>query len=104
MKFTYVAIGALVALIPMASFALIGLEVVMIYQIAKSRDAVSVSDLAWFCARIIAMSFFLKILVAWLHFIPVVGQIANSLVAAGFIYFVYNVAEFHYDSISRNRS
>ncbi|RDB07524.1 hypothetical protein [Runella aurantiaca] len=101
MKFIYVVIGALIALFPGASFVLIAVEVVMVYQIAKSYDALNVSDLVWFCTKMVVVSSFLKFLAFWLHGIPVIGQIANSLVAGGFIYFVYDIADSHYLSIAR---
>jgi hypothetical protein len=101
MRFVYVTIGALIALFPMASYVLIAVEVVMVYQIAKSYDAVHLGDLLWFCSKMMLISFFLKFLASWLHFIPGLGQIANSLVAGGFIYFAYDVADSHYKSISR---
>ena len=100
-KFIYVAIGAVIALFPMASYVLIAVEVVMVYQIAKSYDAVRVFDLVWFCTKMGFLSLVLKFLATWLHIIPLVGQVANSLVAGGFIYFVYDVADSHYKSISR---
>jgi hypothetical protein len=101
MKFVYVAIGAAVALVPMASFMLIALEVVMVYQVAKSHDAVHLGDLVWFCSKMIFISLVLKFLAAWLHMIPLIGQVANSLVAAAFIYFVYEVADSHYAKVAR---
>lgn len=101
MKFVYVAIGALIALVPMASYVLIAVEVVMVYQIAKSYDAVNVGDLFWFCSKMVVISLFLKFLASWLHLIPGLGQIANSLVAGGFIYFAYDIADSHYKSVSR---
>lgn len=73
----------------------------MVYQIAKSYDAVHIGDLVWFCSKMVVLSVVLKFLATWLHIIPLVGQVANSLVAAAFIYFVYDVADSHYASISR---
>ena len=99
MKFWFVGIGAVVALFPMASFVLIALEVIMVFQIAKSHDAVHLGDIVWFCSIMVVVSLVLKFLAAWLHLIPIIGQIANSLVAAGFIYFVYEVADAHYKKI-----
>jgi hypothetical protein len=94
--YVYVGIGALIALLPLASFALIALEVIMIYQIAKSHDEVHLWEIVWYCSITEAVSFFLKFLALWLHFIPVIGQIANSIVAGGFIFFVYNLTDDHY--------
>jgi hypothetical protein len=99
-KIVYVVIGALVALFPLASFVLIAVEVVMVYQIAKSHNAFHLGDLIWFCSVMVIVSLFLKFLATWLHLIPGIGQLANSIVAGGFIYFVYDVADTHYRSIS----
>jgi len=97
-----VAIGAFFALFPMASFALIALEVIMVYQIANRYNAVYVGDLVWFCGKMIIVSFVLKFIATWLHFIPLVGQISNSLVAGGFIFLVFQIATSHYRRISRS--
>jgi len=87
----------------MASFVLIGLEVIMVYQVAKKHDAVRVDDLVWFCGKMVIISFFLKFFAAWLHFIPLLGQIANSAVAAGFLYLVFDIATAHYSKLSRSQ-
>ena len=92
----YVAVGAFVALFPLASFVLIALEVIMVFNIAKKYGHANVPDLFWFCSVMVTLSFFLKFFAAWLHFIPLIGQVANSAVAGGFIFFAYNVAEEHY--------
>jgi len=104
MKWGFIALGALIALVPLASFVLIGLEVVMVYQIAKNYNIINIGDLVWFCSKMILISLFLKFLAAWLHLIPVIGQIANSLVAGAFIYFVYDVADAHYSSLRKGNS
>lgn len=96
MKFIYVALGALIALFPLASFVLIAVEVVMVFQIAKKHDAVHLGLIVWFCTVMVPVSFVLKFLAAWLHMIPVIGQVSNSVVAAGFIYFVYELADAHF--------
>lgn len=58
MKFVCVAISALIALVPMASYVLIAVEVVMVYQIAKSHGAFNLSDLFWFCSKMVVISLF----------------------------------------------
>jgi hypothetical protein len=73
MKLIYIGIGAFVALFPMASFVLVALEVVMVYQIEKSHNAVYIGDLAWFCSIMVVVSLVLKFLAAWLHVMPVIG-------------------------------
>ncbi|MES2937132.1 MAG: hypothetical protein V4864_05600 [Pseudomonadota bacterium] len=103
MKLAYVAIGAFVALFPMASFVLIALEVVMVFQIAKKHNAVHLGDIIWFCSVMVVVSLVLKFIAAWLHFIPLLGQIANSLVAAAFIYFTYEVADAHYAKVAAGK-
>jgi hypothetical protein len=99
MKFTYVALGAVVALFPLASFILIAIEVAMVFQIAKKHDAVHLGLIVWFCTVMVPVSFVLKFIAAWLHFIPIIGQVSNSAVAAGFIYFVYEIADAHFGKI-----
>jgi hypothetical protein len=100
MKFTYVIIGALAALVPFASYGLIALEVIMVYQIAKSHNVVHLWDIVWFCSIMVTVSFFLSSLAIWMHMIPIIGQIANSIVAGGFIFFVYDLADTHYKKLS----
>jgi uncharacterized protein (DUF697 family) len=92
----YVAVGAFVALFPLASFVLIALEVVMVFNVAKKYGHANLGDLIWFCSAMVTLSLFLKFLAAWLHLIPIIGQVANSAVAATFIYFAYSVADEHY--------
>jgi hypothetical protein len=101
MKAVYVGIGAIVALFPMASFVLIALEVVMVFQIAKKHDAVHLGDIVWFCTVMIVVSAVLKFIAAWLHLIPLIGQVSNSLVAAAFIYFAYGLADAHYAKLGK---
>jgi hypothetical protein len=100
MKFVYVGIGAFVAFWPLASFVLIALEVLMVFRIAKSHNAVYLADLVWFCTILGVVSAVLKFIAAWLHAIPIIGQISNSLVAATFIFFVYDVADSHYAKVA----
>lgn len=104
MRWAYAAAGGFIALFPMASFVLLALEVVMVFQIAKKHDKVDVGDLAWFCSIMFVVSLFLKFFAAWLHLFPIIGQFANSLVAIGFILFVYEVADAHYRNLARESS
>lgn len=101
MQIVYVIIGALIALVPMASFVLIALETVMVFQIAKKHGVFHLGDLIWFCGIMVTLSFFLKFFASWLHLIPALGQISNSLVAGLFIYFVYEVADSHYANLAK---
>jgi hypothetical protein len=101
MKAVYVGIGAFVALFPFASFVLIALEVVMVFQIAKKHDAVHLGDIVWFCTIMIIVSAVLKFIAVWLHFIPLIGLVSNSLTAAAFIYFAYDLADAHYAKVGK---
>lgn len=103
MKAVCVALGALVALFPMASFVLLALEVAMVFYIAKSHDAVYVGDLFAFCTVMGIVSLVLKFIAAWLHLIPVIGQVSNSVVAALFIFFIYDLADAHYSKVARSK-
>jgi hypothetical protein len=96
-------IGALVALIPGASFILIPMEVVLIYQIAKKHDAFELGAFIFMATVIMSISLFLKALASFLHALPIIGQVANSLVAFGFIYAVGTVAEQHYAKRGQSR-
>lgn len=96
MVLAFAAIGAVVALIPGASFFLIPLELFMLYQIAEKHNAFELPTFLAMCAAIVTTSAFLKGLASFLHAIPIVGQLANSLVAAVFIAVVGLLAEKYY--------
>ncbi len=77
--------GGLLAFIPGASLLLIPLEVVMLFLIADKHDAFELPPFLAMIPPIIGVSAFLKAIAFVLHALPLVGQVANSLVAAGFI-------------------
>lgn len=77
--------GALIAFFPGASLLLIPLELVMLFLIADKHEAFELPPFLAMIPPIIGVSAFLKVIAFVLHALPLVGQIANSLVAAGFI-------------------
>jgi hypothetical protein len=101
MILTFALIGAVVALFPMASFILIPMEVALLYQIASKYNAFELGPFLAMTAALVTISTLLKGLASILHFIPVFGQVANSLVAFGFISLVGTLAERHYANRSR---
>jgi hypothetical protein len=96
MVFAFAAIGAVVALIPGGSFVLIPLELIMLYMIADKNNAFELPPFLAMGAGIATMSAVLKGLASLMHVVPIVGQIANSLVAFGFIVVVGLLAEKYY--------
>jgi hypothetical protein len=101
MVFAFASIGAVISLIPGASFILIPLEVYLIYQIATKHNAFEFGPFLAMSAALVTISAFLKGLATFLHAIPLIGQLANSLVAFGFIWFVGLLAEQYYANRSR---
>jgi hypothetical protein len=94
-------IGAVIALVPGASFILIPMEIILLYQIASKHNAFELAPFLAMTAALVTISAFLKGLATFLHAIPIFGQIANSLVAFGFIYIVGLLAERHYSNRAR---
>lgn len=86
----YAIVGAVVALIPFASFLLVIMELIMLHQIARQHGKNLGGGYAF---GLVAVSGLLKGLATLLHTIPVIGQIANSLVAFGFILLLGKAAE-----------
>lgn len=95
--FGFAFIGGLVAFIPGASYLLIPMEVYLLYKIAmRYCDHLDVPSFVGAATALVAGSTFLKSLALFLNPIPVIGQIANSLVAFGFIVAFGLLAEHHY--------
>jgi hypothetical protein len=68
----------------------------MIYQIADKHNAFELPTFLGMSAAIVTTSAFLKGLATFLHAIPIVGQLANSMVAFAFIAVVGSLAEKYY--------
>jgi hypothetical protein len=98
MVLTLAWIGAAVAFVPGASFILIPMEVFMVYRIASKHNAFEFGPFIVMTAAVVSISVFLKGLATFLHALPVIGQLANSLVAFGFIFVLGLLAERHYSS------
>jgi hypothetical protein len=101
MVFVFAIIGAIVAFFPGASFILIPMEVFLIYKIARRHNAFDFPIFIVMMAALMPISGFLKGLATFLQVIPVIGQIANSLVAFGFIIAVGLLAEQFYANRSK---
>jgi hypothetical protein len=98
MVLKFALLGAVVALIPGAAFILIPMELFMLYQIAGKHNAFEMAPFLGMSAALVTISVFLKGLATFLHLIPGLGQIANSLVAFGFISVVGTLAEQYYSN------
>ncbi len=96
MPFGFAAIGAVVAFIPGASFILIPMELLMLYLIADKHNAFALPSFLAMGAAIVTTSAFLKGIATFLHVLPILGQLANSLVAFAFIAVVGSLAEKYY--------
>ncbi len=92
----FACIGGIIALVPGASFLLITMEVFLIYKIASKHSAFDLIHFLIASAALVTVSIVLKSLASFLHVIPVVGQLANGIVACAFILAVGNLAEEHY--------
>lgn len=88
--------GAVVGFIPGGSFILIPMEVYLIYQIARRHNAFEPLPFVAMAAALVTISGFLKGLATFLHALPLIGQVANSVVAGGFILIVGTAAEQYY--------
>lgn len=97
----FAAIGAAVALIPGGSFILIPLELGMLYSIADRHGKVELLQFTAMSIGVTAMSLFLKGLTSFLNAMPVMGQIANSLIAFAFIAVIGLLAERYYSEKTR---
>lgn len=100
MVLKYAIIGAIVALVPMASFVLIPMEVYMVYKIATRHQAFDLVHFAVFAAALVAVSTILKGMATYLHVIVGIGQLANAGIAFFFILALGAVAEKHYEGQS----
>lgn len=90
--YVFATIGALIALIPGASFLLIILEAYLSYSIAR-RHNVPVLNGVGIIGALITGSVILKALASFLHIFLGIGQLANALVAFGFIVVFGNLVD-----------
>jgi hypothetical protein len=90
--YVFATIGALIALLPGASFLLIILEAYLAYSIAR-RHNVPVLNGVGIIGALITGSVVLKALASFLHIFLGIGQLANALVAFGFIVVFGNLVD-----------
>jgi hypothetical protein len=96
MILAFATIGGVVAFIPGASFILIPMELIMLYKIATKYNAFEFFPFIIMAGTLVTISLFLKGLAAFLYPVPVIGELANSLVAFGFIFVVGMLADKYY--------
>lgn len=84
----FVIAAAVIGLLPGASFVLIPLELILVYKILDNYKKFDIFKYLGFAAALVTVSTFLKGFSSLLHFMPIVGQFANSIVAASFMYLV----------------
>ncbi len=97
-------IAAVTAPIPGTSLLLTGLEIYMIVHIAKSHDAkVGFKEIGYSAIAIYSLTTLLKdTALEILTFLPVVGWIAEVIVAILFVFFLGNLANLYFRRPSRN--
>src|SRR5271168_3993304 len=101
MILTFALIGAVLGFVPGGSFLLIPMEVYLLYSIMTKYNAFDWMPFLGTAGFLCAVSVTLKGLATFLHGIPGVGQVANSLVAFSFIMALGNLAERHYSTVRR---
>lgn len=82
--YIFALIGGFIALIPGASFLLIGLEVYLAYTIAKRHDVPLLNGIG-IIGALITGSAVLKFFASLFHFALGIGQLANGIFAFAFI-------------------
>ena len=92
----FTVIAAFIGLIPGGHFILIPMEIYLVYSTSKKYDAFNFLEFIVMSGVLIAATTFLGGLATFLHVIPVIGQLANSIVAAGVMYGIGYTAEDHY--------
>lgn len=94
-------IGALIAAIPIpgSAFLLIPLEWALLGRIMAKHKAFDLLPFLGIATILSGVSAVLKGLAATLQFIPIVGWVANSLVAFSFILVLGIVADRHYSRL-----
>jgi uncharacterized membrane protein len=100
----FAAIGAVVAFIPFASYLLIFLELYLLYKIVTCYGELQVPTFAAVATGLVAASVTLKSLALTLNVFVGTGQIANSLVAFGFIVAFGLLAQHHYSKGPASKS
>ncbi|MEI7870152.1 MAG: hypothetical protein WCI11_19890 [Candidatus Methylumidiphilus sp.] len=97
----YVLIAGVLGFLPGIAFGLILVEVYMVFGIAHGYGVDNTGEIALFCFKAGVISAALKAVAHALHFAPVIGQIANSIVAIVFVVILYNIADSHYEHLAK---
>ena len=97
----YVVIAGVLGLFPGISYFLIIMETWMIFNVAHGYHVDNTGEIAFWCTVSAVVSAVLKTVAHTLHLAPVVGQIANSIVAMLFVAGVYTWADAHYEHLAK---
>ncbi len=93
---TFAIIAAVVGFIPGGSFILIPMEMILLWNISHKYGKFHFGEWLGFGEALWTISLVLIGLASILHINPLIGQLANSIVAAGAIYVIGKAAESHY--------
>lgn len=97
----YIIIAGALGLFPGISYFLIIMETWMIFNVAHGYQIDNTGEIVFWCTVSAVVSAVLKTVAHTLHLAPVVGQIANSIVAMLFVAGVYTWADSHYQHLAR---
>jgi hypothetical protein len=98
----YILIALVLGFVPGIAYGLILVESYMIFDIAHGYGVDSTGEIVFFCFKAGVVSAVLKTVAHAIHLVPIIGQVANSLVAAVFVFGLYNVADSHYQHLARH--
>jgi hypothetical protein len=96
----YVLVAGVFGLVPGVAYFLIGMETWMIFSIAHDYNVDNTGEIVFFCIKSGAISAVLKTVAHALHFAPLIGQVANSIVAMLFVFALHSIADSHYAHLS----
>jgi hypothetical protein len=96
----YALIAGFLGVIPGSPFLLILLDVWIIYEAACRYDVSAFGEIASYLTLATFIGFVLKGFANFLHAIPLVGQLANAIVAGVYTYFLYNVVDTHFSHVA----
>jgi hypothetical protein len=97
----YILIAAVLGFIPGIAYGLVIMETYMIFDIAHGYGVDNTGEIALFCFKSGVISAVLKTVAHALHLAPVIGQVANSIVAIIFVFVLHNIADSHYQHLAR---
>jgi hypothetical protein len=97
----YILCAGVFGFIPGVAYLLIVMETWMIYSIAHGYGVDNLGEIVFYCGVAGTISFVLKSVAHLLHLAPLIGQIANSIVAMVFVFALYSIADSHYAHLAK---